>query len=214
MAVPSFRADVDAFYHYDGLGSARQMTDSNGSTIVSYTYDGFGNLLASSGAGTNPYGFTGEQQFGEADDLVFLRARYYDPRVGRFINRDPILSPMQIGSYVDWLLPYMNLLELPQSLHPYVYVKSNPIIYTDPLGEFTDDEERAKSCLKCFKKIRDVTKCANSLIEPKERYCDTLTDPIEYAECLKRVRRLKQILYKRALGKIAKDCLKCVGGIT
>ncbi len=84
------RASVNSWYHYDGLGSTRQLTNFSGAAIVSYVYDGYGNLVASSGSIANPYGFTGEQQFGEADSLVFLRARYYSPAIGRFISRDPI----------------------------------------------------------------------------------------------------------------------------
>jgi RHS repeat-associated protein len=81
---------TDNYYQYDGLGTTRQMTDATEAVVASYTYDAFGNLISSTGTTTNAYGFTGEQQFGEADNLVFLRARYYDSRVGRFISRDPI----------------------------------------------------------------------------------------------------------------------------
>jgi RHS repeat-associated protein len=128
------REDADFYYHYDALGSVRQLTDDSGAVIASYTYDSFGNVIASTGTVTNTYGFTGGQQLGEADDLVFLRARYHDPRVGRFISRDPILTPMQIGSCVGWLLPYLNLLQTPQALSPYIYVKNNPVNLADPLG--------------------------------------------------------------------------------
>ena len=86
------------------------------------------------GTSDNAYGFTGQQQFNEADNLVFLRARYYDTRVGRFISRDPILTPMQIEGHIGWLLPYLNLVSQPQSLHPYVYVQNNPINRVDPFG--------------------------------------------------------------------------------
>jgi len=128
------RAGVDWYYHYDGLGSARQLTDSAGVLAASYTYDSFGNLIANAGASDNTYGFTGQQQFGEADSMVFLRARYYKPSIGRFISKDPILAPMQIEGYVGWLLPYTNLLYRPQTLNPYVYAQGNPVNFVDPSG--------------------------------------------------------------------------------
>ena len=108
------RAGANSYYLYDGLGSARQLTNSAGSVIVSYMYDGFGNLVASTGSSANPYGFTGQQQFGEADSLVFLRARYYKPSTGRFISRDPT-------GYEDGI----NL---------YEYAMDNPVNKTDPTG--------------------------------------------------------------------------------
>jgi RHS repeat-associated protein len=117
---------------YDGLGSTRQLTNSSGSVTVSYTYDSFGNLIASSGAAANVYGFTGEQQFGEADNLVFLRARYYDSRVGRFISRDRILAPMRIEDSFIWALPL--LIAKPEVLHPYIYCGNNPVNWVDPYG--------------------------------------------------------------------------------
>jgi len=70
-----------------------------------------GNLIASSGSITNPYGFTGQQQFGEADSLVFLRARYYNPAIGRFLQTDPI------GYY--------------GGLNLYTYCDNNPLTQTD-----------------------------------------------------------------------------------
>jgi len=54
--------------------------------------------------------------FGEYTDaetgLVYLRNRYYDPSIGRFISEDPI----QDG--VNW----------------YVYANSNPVAFVDPMG--------------------------------------------------------------------------------
>ena len=77
-------------------------------------YDSFGKLIAITGTSDNTYGFTGEQQFEKSDNLVFLRARYYDTTVGRFISRDPI--------------------EYEDGINIYAYVKSNPLNYSDPEG--------------------------------------------------------------------------------
>jgi RHS repeat-associated protein len=121
-----------SYYHYDGLGSVRNLTNSTGAVAASYVYDGFGKLIHSSGVSENNYGFTGEQQFAEENELVFLRARYYSPDIGRFISRDPLLAPMKIGDNFVWALP--SLIAEPAFLYPYVYCGNNPINWIDPFG--------------------------------------------------------------------------------
>ncbi|MDD5063724.1 MAG: RHS repeat-associated core domain-containing protein [Phycisphaerae bacterium] len=108
------RADVNSFYLYDGLGSVKQLTDDSETVVASYTYDSFGSLIASSGSITNAYGFTGEQ-FDSSSELLYLRARYYNPAAGRFLSRDPI--------------GYEGGINL------YAYVRNNPVNYTDPKGK-------------------------------------------------------------------------------
>jgi RHS repeat-associated protein len=99
----------------DGLGSVRQLADSGGGISLAQGHTPFGVPLWSEGWGTTGYGFTGER-WEAYTELLFLRARYYDPGIGRFVSRDP-----WPGS--GWL---------PQTLHGWSYVESNPINRLDP----------------------------------------------------------------------------------
>ena len=55
---------------------------------------------------------------GAATGLVYLRARMYDPSLGRFLQRDP----------------FPGLIAAPGSLHRFAYVGNNPLRFTDPGG--------------------------------------------------------------------------------
>jgi RHS repeat-associated protein len=69
------------------------------------------------GDGSNPYQFTGEAWDAEVE-LLYLRARYYQPEVGRFVTKDPWAGDV-------WR---------PGTLNRYVYVRSNPVNVADPSG--------------------------------------------------------------------------------
>lgn len=77
------------FYSADGLGSITHLTDATGAIVQTYRYNAFGELAATSGTIANSYTFTGREQESEAG-LLYYRARYYDPRQGRFIAEDPL----------------------------------------------------------------------------------------------------------------------------
>jgi RHS repeat-associated protein len=100
----------------DGLGSVRTELVSDTVEAVT-TYSPYGNLLAQTGASGTVYGFTGEQ-YDSATDLLYLRARYYNPYIYRFLTPDSIV-PEFTG---------------PQSLNPYAYVQNNPVNFVDPSG--------------------------------------------------------------------------------
>ena len=108
------------YYQVDGLGSTRLMTGNNGSVIVEYDYDAYGNLTRKVGDAENNYLFAGEQ-FDDAVDGYYLRARYYDPNTGRFASVDPFEG-------------YNNQ---PITLHDYLYAGVNPVNAIDPSGETT-----------------------------------------------------------------------------
>ncbi len=74
-------------YLYDGHGTVRALANESGKLTDTYTYDAFGNLISSTGSTANNYRYCGEQ-FDSTTGLYYLRARYMNPSVGRFISMD------------------------------------------------------------------------------------------------------------------------------
>jgi RHS repeat-associated protein len=83
------RSGTTSYYQADGLGSLTSLSNTSGALASTYTYDSFGNLVASSGSLVNSFRYTG-REFDTETSLYYYRARYYDPGVGRFLNEDPI----------------------------------------------------------------------------------------------------------------------------
>jgi RHS repeat-associated protein len=135
-------ADSPAYLGSDLIGTERRVVDSStggqGGTGVSPVIQrtvltAFGEPLLPSppegegqgegGTGNTRYGYAGawgyesaEQSFDPLTDLGWLHVgeRYYDPAVGRFMQRDPI--------------------GIRGGLNTYEYVRNNPLIYVDPMG--------------------------------------------------------------------------------
>jgi len=105
------------YYIYDGLGSTRQLVNTTGAVTDTWGYSAFGELASHTGSTINPFLFNA-QQFDGASGNYYLRARYYDQSVGRFISQDPFE-----GSGED-----------PVSLHRYLYAAGDPTNNTDPTG--------------------------------------------------------------------------------
>jgi RHS repeat-associated protein len=108
------------YYHFDPIGSTIAMTDDSQSIVNSYAYDPFGRVSNSNESASQPFKYVG--QYGvmqETNGLLCMRARYYEPRLGRFLTRDPLLT-----SRTD-----------AQGLNRYVYVKNNSLRQIDPKGE-------------------------------------------------------------------------------
>ncbi len=114
------RNNIKSFYHYDGLGSTRVLTDVNGIITDTYIFYAFGELLAKTGNTINTYLFTGEQ-YDPNLGFYYLRARLYNPAIGRFLTIDPF-----DGTLYD-----------PMSLHKYLYCNADPVNKTDRSGMFT-----------------------------------------------------------------------------
>ncbi|MBK9948949.1 MAG: RHS repeat-associated core domain-containing protein [Nitrospira sp.] len=72
----------------DALGSTVALGDNTGTLQTQYTYEPFGFASQTGLASTNSYKYTGREEDGTG--LVYYRARYYHPRLQRFISEDPI----------------------------------------------------------------------------------------------------------------------------
>jgi RHS repeat-associated protein len=91
---PEYRRDVVhqsvAWYVYDGLGSVVEEVDPSGNITAARKYDVYG-LVRSGQAGSSSQkyvGSLGHESEGNTG-LIYMRARYMDPVLGRFISEDP-----------------------------------------------------------------------------------------------------------------------------
>lgn len=107
----------------DALGSVRQLSMTDGEISLAQSYDPYGNVTFTSGMGTSPFAYTGEQQ--DASGLTYLRARYYSPLDGRFLSRDT----------------WSGDVNRPLSLNRWMYVEGNPVNLTDPTGYIAEGHD-------------------------------------------------------------------------
>ena len=102
-------------YHYDYLGSTVAITDDNGQVTDRAEYSPYASLTYRTGNTDTPFLFNG--RYGvmtDANGLLHMRARYYNPYLARFVSEDPI-----------GFAGGMNF---------YAYADGNPISLLDPFG--------------------------------------------------------------------------------
>jgi len=106
------------YFLYNGHGDVVKLVDSAGNIKNRYEYDIYGKVTNAAENGIpNPMRYAG-QYYDSESGLYYLRARYYDPRIGRFISEDT----------------YKGKIEDPSTLNLYVYCQGNPIKYNDLSG--------------------------------------------------------------------------------
>ena len=96
------------------------MTDSDGTVTDTYDYYAFGEELSRTGTTPNSFRYVGEQ-YDPNCGFYYLRARWMDPALGRFVSVDPWSGDPQS----------------PMSLHRYLYANASPLSHIDPSGKFS-----------------------------------------------------------------------------
>jgi len=118
-----YSSNQEGTYYYNNHGDVVKIKVANGE-VVTYDYDIWGNLLNSPAKETmsNPFLYAGEM-YDKESGFYYLRARYYDPGVGRFISEDT----------------YKGQVDNPLTLNRYTYTANNPLRYIDASGnEYTE----------------------------------------------------------------------------
>ena len=110
-------------------GDVTGILDSNGTSVVSYSYDAWGKILNTvthSTAGLNsvistlnPFRYRG-YMYDEETRLYYVSSRYYDPEIGRFLNSDDPIFLGATGKVASYNL--------------FAYCENNPVNYKDPSG--------------------------------------------------------------------------------
>ena len=112
--ISALNGSLKTQYVYDGRGSVAQAIANSG--VQSFAYTPFGEMVGSKKTG---FGFNAEW-YDAATGMQNLRARQYEPAMGRFNQKDVVRG---------WMVE-------PLSLNRYVYVLNDPINFIDPSGMF------------------------------------------------------------------------------
>lgn len=106
-------------YHFDGTGHTVALTDASANVVNKYAYTPFGKIAGQQETVSQPFKYVGKYGvMTEPNGLYYMKARYYDSAVGRFISEDP--KGFDGGD--------VNLT---------AYVQGNPVNAIDPSGMWT-----------------------------------------------------------------------------
>ena len=110
------------YYLKDLQGNIIAVIDEDGTELIEYEYDPYGNILSLTSWDDfpeNPYTYRG-YRFDSEIGMYYLNSRYYSPVLSRFLNADGMLG--QVGDIA--------------SVNMYAYCAGNPVMYTDEEGYF------------------------------------------------------------------------------
>ena len=121
------------YYMYNAHGDVVHVTSGNGTIRNRYEYDPFGEAIFNIEETENSIKYAGEFQ-DSSTGLYYLRARYYDSAIGRFISVDPYWwENAHTASGVN---------AIKQSANLYAYCMNNPLNYIDPTGHVVSQADK------------------------------------------------------------------------
>ena len=132
--VSQKRNGVTSYYHFDGQGSTRQLTDSDQDVTDTATYSAFGEVVEKTGATVNPWGYKGDLGY-HADEstpnVLYVRTRHLAVNLARWLSVD--------------------VLGFEDGNNRFAYVHNDPVNGRDPSGQLTCrlwyPHDDLKSCL-------------------------------------------------------------------
>ena len=133
----------DKLYLFNGHGDVTSMVDKSGKVTKTYSYDAFGNEINRDKNDTNPFRYCGEYWDNETES-IYLRARYYNPSIGRFTTEDPIKD----GS--NW----------------YAYCEGNPVSRVDSTGQSWVSNRLSNT----WEKTKGAFKIVGGYVDEKQKF--------------------------------------------
>jgi len=110
-----------SYYHFDYRGSTVALSNKSGDITDSFKYLPYGSMVNHQGTHQTRFLYVGKYGIErEASGLYYMRARYYDADLKRFVSKDSL-----VGSIANT-----------KSLNRYAYVEGNPIVLIDKNGAF------------------------------------------------------------------------------
>ena len=152
------------YYSYDGHGSVVNISNESGKSIKSYDYDAFGVELNRDENDTNLFRYCGEQYDNETDS-IYLRARYYNPSLGRFTTEDTYWNSSNRiygdKEYKEGEIKYPDYKAIIQSENLYIYCINNPTCYLDITGlnpekKYIDSRNKSETYYTYYDKDDDT----------------------------------------------------------
>ena len=124
------------YYHYasNEMGSTTHIVDDAGTVQNRYEYDAWGKITVKEEAVPNRFTYYG-QQIDPITQQYYLRARFYNPVIGRFTQEDTYRG---------------------DGLNLYAYCANNPVYYVDPSGfdkDASSNAEKAEEIISVFRSV-------------------------------------------------------------